>query len=160
MSKFDCSRMLWQNPVKLPVNWVVYVIVISSLLSFISVCVQADGIRGSMQGRIAFAKEYTTCDSAFGNPCGPLHDCLQNEDGAYDRSNVEYISQHSFACLLRTDVALCDVMCGEGSTCVRDVLSLQISCQCNYGYYKRDPYFDCEMMESYKLLKNPKEQKE
>jgi hypothetical protein len=79
-----------------------------------------------------------SCYSQFGNPCGALRNCLTDAS-----------SSEGFRCETDSLIEVCDVFCGEGSTCVRNVETRKFECRCDYGFYKPDPYFDCTMIQGF-----------
>ena len=76
--------------------------------------------------------ESFVCNTQYGNPCGPLHHCIVNPD-----STVGY------SCEINVFVDLCNVDCEEGSICIENVYTKKIKCECDFGYMRTDPYFDC-----------------
>jgi hypothetical protein len=109
-------------------------LLVLATLPFVYSKIEVSGIRGSRYQR----KTHRSCNSLFGNPCGALQKCV-----------TDMSSEDGFRCDIDTSVERCDVFCGEGSTCVRDVETRKFECRCDYGFYKPDPYFDCTMINGF-----------
>jgi hypothetical protein len=108
-------------------------LLILSIVPFLYSKTTAVGIRGNH-----IVTTESGCERLFGNPCGALRICI-----------ADSLSSNGFRCEANTAVEPCNVICGEGSTCVRDVKSRKFECRCEYGFYKPDPYFDCSMIDGF-----------
>lgn len=107
------------------------------VLSSMRITVHADGLRGTSNNFDPSNGDLVTCNGQFGNPCGPMHHCIQTGE--------------NFQCMPKEGIEQCNVNCGAGSTCVRDLSNGRFDCKCDYGYQKPDPYFDCVMMEGFQV---------
>ena len=79
-----------------------------------------------------------TCTGTFGNQCGPLHECIET-----------FSESHPFICVPKIGIEVCDVDCGDHSTCVHDMFQNTYECECDHKYSRNDIYFDCTIIEDF-----------
>jgi hypothetical protein len=72
-------------------------------------------------------KEVVVCANPYGNPCGPSSACTDTPTG--------------ISCA-PTNLEGCPGGCGPNSTCLKSGSGYQ--CDCNRGFYRKQPYLPCE----------------